>query len=85
MNAITRLTRPLTSDTFDASVASKVLYAAGLLIFVLSVLKVTRLELSEWQLFFGLLLSIGVMVQIVLAGLLLEVHGRLAARQGDDQ
>lgn len=85
MNVITHLVRPLTSDAFDASVASKLLYAAALLVFVLSVLKVTSLELSEPQLLFGLLLSGCVMGQVMLAGLLLEVHGRLGARQGNDR
>jgi len=85
MKAITHLIRPLTSERFDASVASKLLYAAGLLVLVLSILKVTSLELSESQLFFGLLISSCVVVQIMMAGMLLEIYGRLPAKQGDDR
>ena len=85
MDALTRLARPLTDDRFDTSVASKFLYVAGLLLFVLSVLKVTSLRLSEAQLFFGLLLICCVSMQMLIAGLLLEIYGRPSARRGDEQ
>jgi len=83
MNAIARLARRLTSDRFDASIGSKLLYGGALLIFVLGVLKLTRLGLTEVQLVFGLLLSICVTMQVIVAGMLLEMKGRLSGLSGE--
>jgi uncharacterized membrane protein len=80
MNAITRLVRPVTADATESTVGSKVFYAAGLIVFVLGVLKMAKLGLSEVQLVFGVLLVVGVAMQMMIAGVVLDIRGRLAAR-----
>ena len=54
------------------------MYAGGIGIFMLSVLKIADLQLSETQLFFGLLLIVCVTIQMMVGGMLLGIHGRLS-------
>ena len=77
------LRRSLTSESNDASIGSKLLYVAGLVIFVISTLRMASLGLTEGQLLFGLLLVICVTMQMILGGLLLEMGGRLPQAEKD--
>jgi len=71
------LKRPRTSPARDAAWGSKFLYLAGVAVFALGTLKLARLGLTEAQLLLGLLLVIGVTLQMLVMGMLLEVRGRL--------
>jgi len=73
--------RRLTSESQDSSAASKVLYAAGLAVFVLSTLRVSSLRLDEAQLVLAVLVIIGVTMQCLISGLLLEIHSGLKAEE----
>ncbi|MCY3019267.1 MAG: hypothetical protein NTW87_09605 [Planctomycetota bacterium] len=77
------LWRPLTSESRDASAGSIFLYAAGLLVFVLSTLEIASLRLTEAQLVLGLLVSICVTMQFIVLGMLVEVRCRLHAAGTD--
>jgi hypothetical protein len=63
----------ITSDTFDTKLGQAVCFITSVLVFVLSMWKLTRLELDESQLFFGVLLSGCVPLLCVVVGLLLPV------------
>ena len=68
----------LTSDSQASTIGSIIMYAGGIGIFMLSVLKIADLQLSETQLFFGLLLIVCVTMQMMVGGMLLGIHGRLS-------
>jgi hypothetical protein len=73
-NAVTQLLgRRLSDSSFDAKLGQAVSFITGVLVFALSIWKLTRLELSEAQLFFGVLLSGCVPLLCVVVGLLLPV------------
>ena len=78
------LRRPLSTDARDASVGSKFLYAAGLLVFVLSTLKIASLHVTEAQLVLGLLAAVCAGMQLIVMGLLLEIRSRLQERKTDN-
>ena len=63
----------ITSDTFDMKLAQVACFVVGLLVLVLSFWKLTRLDLSEAQLFFGVLLSLCAPLLFIIVGLLLPV------------
>lgn len=71
------MTKTISPDHVDASIASLVSYAAALGILVLGVLKLAALGLEEAQLFFGLLLVLAIMMQFIIAGLVLDVCRRI--------
>ena len=52
------LCRKLTSDRFDANIARGTCFSVAGLVLVLSFWKITQLDLSEAQLYFGLLLTL---------------------------
>ncbi len=79
---IRALLKPIGAEAKDASMASKLYYAMGLLIGLLSGWKLCSLTLTEAQLFLGLLLVICVTLLTILVGLVLELHGRLEADPG---
>ncbi len=55
MNAITKLLcRPLCSDLFAAKVVQIACYVIAIGVFVLAIMKLTTLPLTEQQLFFGI-------------------------------
>ena len=83
--AIRILGGPRTSDSGDAAVISKFLYVAGVVIFLLSTLKITTLHLTEAQLVLGLLVTICVMMQFFVCGLLMEIHSRLKGKEEDNR
>lgn len=74
------LGNPLTSEARDTVVGSVFLYVAGVLVLVLSVLKLASLQLTEAQLMLGLLAALCAAMQLIVMGLLLEIRGRLRAR-----
>ena len=71
----------ITSESRDLSIGSIIMYAGGIGIFTLSILKMGKLHLTETQLFFGLLLVVCVMMQMVVGGMLLGVLGRISSVQ----
>ena len=76
---IRRMTTPISSETSDAAMGSKLLYALSLAFLVLGGAVIVRADLTAPQLVLGLVLVLGVALQMVVAGLLVEVRGRLAA------
>jgi uncharacterized membrane protein YiaA len=68
-----RLNYKVTSDLFDVKFGQGACFLAGLLVFVLSFWKMTRLELTESQLFFGVLLSFATPLLFIIMGLLLPI------------
>ena len=66
--------RPLTSESLDMSLASISCYAAGLAMFSLCMLQLPRFELSETELFFGVLIIVAASFQLILAGGIFEGH-----------
>ena len=74
---VNALRRPLSSDARDASVCSKFMYAASVLVFALSTLKIASLQLTEGQLVLGLLVACCLTMQMIVMGLLIEVRSRL--------
>jgi hypothetical protein len=67
------ITHKITSDTFDTKLGQAVCFITSVLVLVLSMWKLTRLDLSESQLFFGVLLSGCVPLLCVVVGLLLPI------------
>ena len=65
--------RKIANDSFDANLARGTCFAVALFVLGLSFWKLTQLELSEAQLFFGVLLSLSVPLLFIIAGLLLPL------------
>jgi uncharacterized membrane protein len=63
----------ISSDAFDRRLGQVVCFVAGVLMLVVSMWKLTRLDLSEAQFFFGLLLSLCVPLLLVIVGLVLPI------------
>ena len=70
-------TRQVSTDRQDSNIASKLCYIAGVFIFVVAVLRICVLQVTEFQLIFGLLLTVGVTIQFLIVGMLLELRGSL--------
>ena len=68
-----RLSRKITNDVFDRRLGQCICFAAGLLVLALSFWKLTRLDLTEAQLFFGILLSFVMPLIFIVIGLLLPL------------
>jgi hypothetical protein len=75
--------KAVTTESGDATMGSVVLYGAGLLVFVLGVLALARLGLTEAQLILGVLACICASVQMIVLGMLVDVRGRLREREAD--
>jgi len=65
--------RTISSDAFDRRLGQVFCFVAGALMLVVSMWKLTRLDLSEAQFFFGLLLSLCVPLLLVIVGLVLPI------------
>jgi hypothetical protein len=63
----------VTNDAFDMRFAQVACFIAGQLVLALSLWKLTRLELTEAQLFFGILLSFAMPLLFIVIGLLLPL------------
>lgn len=67
------LTYKITNHAFDTRLAQAACFVAGLLVLALSFWKLTRLDLPEAQLFFGILLSFVMPLILIAIGLLLPL------------
>ena len=63
----------ISTDVFDRTWGQVACFAAGVLVLALSFWKLTRLELTEAQLFLGVLLSLAVPLLCILIGLVLPM------------
>ena len=64
----------ITNHLFDRRLGQIACFIAAALVLTLSIWKLTRLDLSEVQLFVGVLLSLCVPLLCAVVGLLLPVH-----------
>jgi hypothetical protein len=71
--------RTISSDAFDIRVGQGVSLVAGVLMLGVSMWKLTRLDLTEAQFLFGLLLSLCVPLLLFIVGLILPIA--IAARK----
>ena len=76
------LVRKISPESFDTKLGKLASFAVGLLVLVLSGWKLARLELTETELFFGVLLSLAVCLLFVVMGLLLPLAASAAAIKG---
>ena len=67
------LSYKITNDPFDMRLGQGACFVAGALVFALSFWKLTRLDLTEAQLFFGVLLSFATPLLFTVIGLLLPI------------
>ena len=67
------MSRRVSSDGFDLRLGQAACFVVSVVVFALSIWKFTRLDLTEAQLFFGVLLSGCVPLLCVVVGLLLPV------------
>ena len=67
------LGRKLSNDEFDLKLARVTCFGAGALVLVFSMWEVLRLDLTEVQVFFGVLLSLVVPLLCMIMGLLLPI------------
>lgn len=63
--------RTISSDDFDTKLGQGVCFVASIVVLVVSFWKLTQLELTEAQVFFGLLLSFCTPLLLVIVGLVL--------------
>ena len=63
----------VTNDAFDMRLAQVACFVAGLLVLALSFWKLTRLDLTEAQLFLGILLSFAMPLLFIVISLLLPL------------
>jgi cytochrome bd-type quinol oxidase subunit 2 len=71
------LNRKITNEDSDIRVAQSVCFVAAVLVLALSQWKLARLDLTESQLFFGVLLSLAAPLLFVVIGLLLPIQRRI--------
>ena len=71
-----KLSRPLTTPAFDVRLARTLCWLGSAAILILGFVKLTRLPLSETELFFGVLLVLAVGLLGVLIGLVLPMAVR---------
>ena len=76
-----RRPRRFASESVCFKIASIVCYSSGLFVFIVAILKMTTFGLSETQLFFGVLLILCVMVQMMSLGMMWEVYRWLKTNQ----
>jgi uncharacterized membrane protein YiaA len=73
-DTITRfLGHKITSDALDVRLGQAVCFVGGVVMLAVSMWKLTRLDLSEAQFFFGVLLSLCVPLLLVIVGLVLPI------------
>ena len=71
------LGKSVSSESRIAAVASLVLYVAGVLVLFLCIRELSILELTAEQLFLGMLGALGVSLQIIILGFLVDIRSRL--------
>jgi Na+(H+)/acetate symporter ActP len=78
MGPVGRLAKArVTTDFFDARLGQMLCFVAAIALFVLAVLKLCRLGLTEGQLIIGLLAAIACSLLLVVLGLLLPISAAL--------
>ena len=65
--------RKISNEVFDLKLGQVVSFVTGILLFALSIMKLTKLDLSETELYFGVLLSLTVFFLCIIMGLLLPM------------
>lgn len=65
--------RTVSSDAFDKTLGQGVCFIASIVILLVSLWELRRLDLTEAQLFFGLLMSLAVPLLLLIMGLLLPL------------
>ena len=78
------LGRNLTSTGFDAKAAQIGCWICSLIAMVAGIFKLTRLQLSEAELFIGILLVMAVTILCIIAGLLMPIVQFVARQQRDE-
>jgi len=63
----------ITNDAFDRKLGQVACFVAGVIVLMLSLWKLTRLDLTEAQLFFAVLLSFATPLLFIVIGLLLPI------------
>ena len=76
--------RQLTSDSADTRLGSILAYVAGVLIPIFAVIGLAKLDPTEKELLFGLLLAVIASLLCVLLGLTITIHGVLRAKADAD-
>ena len=71
--------RTISSDDFDMKLGQGTCFVASIVVLAVSFWKLTQLDLSEAQLFFGLLLSFCTPLLLIIIGLLLPSARRRAS------
>ena len=75
-----RLHRPLTTHVFDIKAGQIGTWLAAILVLVAGMLKLSRMGLSEREVFFGVLLVLTVSLLMVLIGLVLPMTAKQPSR-----
>ncbi len=75
------LTRGITKDSIDRKLGQIVCFIAGIFLFALSTWKLTKLHLTEAELFLGILLIIAVTLLFIILGLLLPMASAVRSKQ----
>ena len=87
--AIRVLVKPRTSRLADGPLASIAFGVGGLVVFMISTLRIlslhASLQLTEGQLILGLLVSICVMMQMVATGILVDISRRIQTKEGNQR
>jgi len=82
MTDVIRLfTRNLTSTGFDAKMAKMACWICSAVVMVAGILKLARLQLTESELFFGILLVLAVAILFIILGLLMPIVEYVAQKQ----
>ena len=63
----------ISSQGLDTRIGQAVFFAGGFLILVLGILKLTSMELTQVELFFGVMLVVALFLLCIALGLLLEL------------
>jgi hypothetical protein len=71
----------VSNDAFDTKLGQGVCFLASVLILMVSLWELARLDLTEVQLFFGLLLSLAVPLLLLVVGLILPLAQAAWRRQ----
>jgi uncharacterized membrane protein len=82
MNDVLQLfKRNFSSAQFDAKAVQMFCWASSLLVMVGGILKLTRLPLTESELFFGILLVMSMSILLVIAGILVPIAKFVSQQQ----
>ncbi len=77
-------TRTLTSTRFDVKAAQLVVWFIALAVMVGGIYNLARLQLSESELFLGILLVMAVSLQVIVGGLLLPIVAYVSQQQKNE-